>query len=131
MLTRSITVLSFAFLVSACGGPAATAATPTGAEAGEHHHDESALPPPVRAFHDALAPLWHSDKGPDRVAKTCTQAASLRAKADATGDAELIAASTALVTECDNAARPNFETRFADVHERFHVLAGHSEHSTH
>jgi hypothetical protein len=126
-------LLSSAFFAAACGGATpATPTTPTGGEAGEHrhdgsggehHHDDSAQPAPVRAFHDVLAPLWHTDKGPDRVTKTCAQASTLKAKADATGDKELIAATTALAAECEKKDRPEFEARLVTVHERYHALA--------
>jgi hypothetical protein len=143
MLSRSITVLSLSLVatlaaLAACGGAPAAPATPTGAEAGEHRHhdhdgkgkehDDSAQPAPVRAFHEALAPLWHADKGPERVVKTCAQAPALKAKAEATSDADLVAATAALVAECDKAGRPDFEARFAAVHERFHALSKHAEH---
>jgi hypothetical protein len=148
MLSRSVTALSLSLVatLAACGGAPPAPATPTGAEAGEHRHhdhdgkgkeehdgkgkehDDSAQPAPVRAFHEALAPLWHADKGPERVTKTCAQAPALKAKADATSNAELVAATAALVAECDKAGRPDFEARFAAVHERFHALAKHAEH---
>jgi hypothetical protein len=146
MLSRSVTVRSLSLLaafaaitsLAACGGAPAAPATPTGAEAGEHRHhdhdgkgkdhDDGAQPAPVRAFHEALAPLWHADKGPERVAKTCAEAPALKAKAEATSNADLVAATVALVAECDKAGRPEFEARFAAVHERFHALAKHAEH---
>lgn len=129
MLSRLLPVLSLALLVTACGGaPPATPTTPTGAEAGEHHHDDSGQPAPVRAFHDTLAPLWHADKGPDRIAKTCAQAKTLQTKAEATNDKELIAATVALVAECAKDGRADFEAKFGVVHERFHAVAKHAEH---
>jgi hypothetical protein len=124
--------------LAACGNapPAASPATTTGHEHGEEHghghghghdgkghKDEKDMPAPVRDFHAVLAPLWHADKGPERAAKTCAQAATLREKAQATGDAELVAVVAALATECDSPGRPKFEERFHAVHERFHVVA--------
>lgn len=126
---------------TACGGspPAATpaATTPTGSEhhaegahhdEGEHHakgeHGEHhGLSAPARAFHDALGPLWHMEKGTDRTEKTCAGAPALREKASATGNEPLVAATTSLVSECGKAGRPEFDARFAEVHERFHALA--------
>ena len=79
-------------------------------------------------FHEVLAPLWHSDKGPERVAKTCAQAQTLKDKATATNDAELVAATTALDAECKKDGRPDFEARFAAVHESFHGVASRAKH---
>jgi hypothetical protein len=126
----------------ACGGNEAPPTTPTSSEHGGHggghgdhhggnkgehkgehgdHHKD--LPPTTKAFHDVLAPLWHMEKGPDRTAKTCAQIATLRDKATATGNKELVAATTALSAECDKEGRPEFDARFTTVHERFHALA--------
>lgn len=91
---------------------------------GEHHKDESKLPAPVREFHKVLAPLWH-DKSPERTAKTCAQAATLKEKAAATGDAALVSATDELVAECGKDGRPQFEAKFKVVHEKFHALAEH------
>jgi len=90
----------------------------------EHHKDESKLPAPVREFHKVLAPLWH-DKSPERTAKTCAQAATLKEKAAATGDAALVSATDELVAECGKDGRPQFEAKFKVVHEKFHALAEH------
>ena len=89
-------------------------------EKGEHHKD---LAPPVKAFHEVLAPLWHMEKGADRTAKTCAQTSALREKATGTGDKELIAATTSLAAECEKEGKPEFDARFSAVHERFHALA--------
>jgi hypothetical protein len=89
-------------------------------EGGEHHTN---LAPPVKAFHEVLAPLWHMEKGADRTAKTCAQGMTLREKATATGDKDLVAATTSLVTECEKEGKPEFEARFSAVHERFHAIA--------
>jgi hypothetical protein len=118
---------------AACGGATPEpATTPTSSAKEEHHGDHKGdhkgdhhkdLPAPVHAFHEVLAPLWHLEKGPDRTAKTCAQVATLREKATATADKELLAATTALAAECDKAGRPDFDARFSAVHERFHKLA--------
>ncbi len=102
----------------ACGGK-----HEHGDEEGREHHEESALPAPLREFHDVLGPLWHSEKGPDRVTKTCAAAGTLHDKATATGDAELVTATTDLQTECAKDGRPDFEARFTAVHEKFHAAA--------
>lgn len=93
-----------------------------GAQHAEHeeHHDEMA--PAVRDFHDTLAPLWHAPKGPERVTKTCDSAPTLQAKAKATNDADLAAATDALAAECAKEGRPDVEAKLAAVHARFHAL---------
>jgi hypothetical protein len=131
--------LASCLVLTACGGSSPSPASPH-AEHEEHggheehedheaaeHHDEGAQSPAVHAFHEALAPLWHADKGPERVTKTCAQAGALHDKAVATKDAELVAATTALVTECEKEGRPEFEARFAAVHESFHGAAKRSK----
>lgn len=122
-------------VLGACGGSKEPAATggehhehgkehgKEHGEHGEHHKEESKLPPAVREFHQVLAPLWHAEKGPDRVASTCAKAPTLKEKATATGDAALIAATTELVAECAKDGRPQFDARFTAVHEKFHALA--------
>ena len=119
-------------LVLACGSnpppepnTATTTASSKPGERKDHkekHNDHGDLAPPVKAFHDELSPLWHADKGPDRTAKTCAQAGSLKEKAVATNDKDLVAKTDALVTECAKDGRPDFESKFADVHTQFHAL---------
>jgi hypothetical protein len=70
-----------------------------------------------------LKPLWHAEKGQERTDKTCAQAKTLHEKAEATKDAELVAATKALAAECEKEGRPDFEARLVSVHERFHALA--------
>jgi hypothetical protein len=128
MKTR-LALLSILVLVPACGGSPPSPATPErehGEHHGEHggHHEEhEKLSPELHAFHEVLAPVWHSDKGPERVTKTCAQAGTLKEKAQATKDAELVAATTALAAECDKPGRAEVEQKLGVVHERFHALA--------
>ena len=103
-------------LLFACGG----AQHPEHEEHAEHHGDMS---PAVHDFHETLAPLWHAPKGPDRVTKTCDNAATLQSKAKATNDAGLVSATDALAAECAKDGRPDFEAKFSAVHESFHKLA--------
>ncbi len=152
-------VLPFAALLAvtpACGS--ATPAPTSPGEAGEHHeehgehHEEHGehhgheghhgdAPGPVHDFHEALAPIWHMDKGPDRAAKACAQATALHDKAaaivsapapeaahaDEAGwktDADaLVAATKALAAECEKEGRPQLEERFSALHDGFHKLA--------
>ena len=112
--------------LGACGGgaPPEGATTPTSSGKHVEHHDEHHdLAPAVKEFHDVLSPLWHMGKGPDQTAKTCAQIATLRERANATADKELVAATNALAAECDKEGRPEFMARFHVVHERFHKIA--------
>jgi hypothetical protein len=70
-----------------------------------------------------MKPLWHAEKGPGRAEKTCAESKTLHTKAEATKDAELVAAAQALVEECAKDGRPAFDAKFVVLHERFHVLA--------
>jgi hypothetical protein len=133
MKTSQSLPLALALLLAACGG----SSTPPASAANEHeaheaqeakeHHDEGGSPA-IHDFHEVLAPLWHSDKGPERVAKTCAQAQTLKDKAAATNDAELVAATAELDAECKKDGRPDFEARFAAVHESFHGVASRAKH---
>ncbi len=131
-LWPALAAIPFALLIACGSNPPAepsTASTAAAKEPGgrkdhkENHNDHGDLPAPVKAFHDELSPLWHADKGADRTAKTCEKAGSLKEKAVATNDKDLVAKTDALVAECAKDGRPDFETKFADVHKQFHVLA--------
>jgi hypothetical protein len=146
---RSLLPLVALLLTASACGPATPAAD---APAGHAEHDEHAehekhhaeMAGPAHDFHEALAPLWHADKWPDRVAKTCAQVTVLRDKAAAIeagkvpehadeagwkADAgALTGAIKALAAECEKEGRPEFEARFAAVHDGFHKLAERVEH---
>jgi len=117
-----------AFLVACGGGHAEPAHSAEGEHHEEHGEKHGDMSPAVHDFHETLAPLWHAPKGPDRVTKTCDSAGTLNAKAEATKDADLVAATKALAAECQKEGRPDFESKFHEVHERFHKVAEKSEH---
>ena len=133
MKTALVSLLSLVLFACSHDKPAETASTsaataPEHKEAGDHGKDEhGALPPAVKAFHDEMAPLWHADKSADRTAKTCEHAPALQQKAAAVGDKDLIDATSALAAECTKSDRKDFETKFADVHTKFHKAAEASE----
>lgn len=97
-------------------------------EHGEEHkdgHDElGKASPELKAFHEVLAPVWHSPAGADRVKKACDAQASFTEKANTTKDAELIAKSGDLAKSCGG-DRAKVEEALAAIHERFHRLAEH------
>jgi len=131
--------------VAACGGSSKTdTEEPGGAEPvahvegegeegkGEEGHPE--LTAEMSAFHDVLAPLWHSES-PDRQDKTCENAGkmlSLGEKiqnapnpgADETAWAEavqtLMVSIVKLMDECKSGG--DFDANFGAVHDAFHGL---------
>jgi hypothetical protein len=130
--------------VAACGGSSkpdteepAGGADPIAHEEGEEKHEEGGHPEltaEMHAFHDVLAPLWHSE-APDRQDKTCENAGrmlSLGEKiqdapnpgADATAWAEavktLMVSIVKLMDECK--AGGDFDANFGAVHDAFHGL---------
>jgi hypothetical protein len=145
-MTRTLT---FALLLAAaaCGGKGKAASGPTTSggsadHAGDHQggdeemHDS--LSPEMKAFHDLLAPLWHADKGPKRLADTCAAVPQLKTSADAvakatppiptnadtwtTGTRALVAAVGELETACKGKNEAATEAAFAKVHDTFHGL---------
>lgn len=151
----------FALLsLSACGGgdtapsesttPAAAAepapAAPEGEHKGEHH---GKLSPELDAFHEILAPRWHSAAGPERMKATCGQIADFRtraaavkgaaAPAGAAADAwtqagdKLVTTVATLETTCGGTDQAAFDTAFSAVHDAFHHAmelgsGGHGHH---
>jgi hypothetical protein len=116
-------------LAAACGGGARTTTpTPTPATQPVVAPASKAA---IDAFHEVLAPLWHSPESPERTAKTCEAVPSLEAKAQDVGDAGLVEAVHALGAECAG-DRQAFQPRFATVHDAFHAAmekagAGHDD----
>jgi hypothetical protein len=106
-------------------------------EHGEHAHMSGA----IREMHDALAPLWHAEKSPDRESKTCEAVPTFEQRAGAidkevpegarADEAGYHSSAQALVTavgdlkaECAKPAggRADFEAKFMAVHEAFHKV---------
>lgn len=88
--TRLVCTALWVFL-GACGGGAASSGPSSaagaapggeahhGGESQAHTHHGPGLPPgAVSRFHGVLAPLWHSEPGAERDARTCQQRYSLR-----------------------------------------------------
>lgn len=116
-----------------------TAATHPENSGGEHgHHHE--LPAPVTAYHDVLAPLWHSDAGAARDTRTCEQAATLGERATAvhampvperaqaqeaawrSAVTQLVTTTTALGAACGATPRGDIAAALGAVHTAFHGL---------
>lgn len=151
MRKRGMTTTRIALLVvalAACGGapgpsgPLDTAreqqphAVSPHAAPGSEHDALARLPPAVSQFHDVLAPRWHADKGPQRMADTCAAIGDFRSGAQAIAAAEAPAGSdeaawqqatadlASSVTALDGACKVKdaeaFEPAFERVHASFH-----------
>lgn len=117
------------------GTTAATHPENSGGGHGHRHHD---LPAPVTAYHDILAPLWHSDAGAARDARTCEQAATLGERASAvqampvperaqeaawrSAATQLATTTSALGAACGATPRGDIAAALGAVHTAFHGL---------
>ena len=122
---------------AACGGKKAAPATDNTAKMGGSEEHANMLPE-VHKFHEVLAPRWHADKGPKRMADTCGAMAEFQADADAltkiaapagadaaawgTKTQELVAAVGALDGTCKANDETAFEPAFERVHNGFHAV---------
>jgi len=131
----------------ACGGggakpdPAAEPMNVQKHEVGAHapageHEEHGKMPAAISKFHDTLAPRWHADKGPQRMADTCAALPQLHSDAAAVvaapapegadpavwsaGGTQLDAAVTALEAPCKANDAAAFEPAFERVHTSFH-----------
>jgi hypothetical protein len=149
MTTGCHTVL-IALLVAGCGGAGQSSPPPLETARGNQQHDVHeakqrgeademvAMTPEVKAFHDVLAPRWHTERGARRMADTCGAIGELRTGADAIAKAtpperaepadwkastrELGQAVTALGETCTANDAGKFEPAFTALHERFHAV---------
>lgn len=142
-----LSVFAIATLTIACGNNAeqappatpTTSATPAAApdakgageaaktEGHEHgaagHDDHGKMKPEIHAFHESIAPVWHTKPGADRVTKACASTSDLSAKAADVKDAELTANVEAVKAACATPDKKDVETKLSAVHDRFHKLA--------
>lgn len=137
-------------LLAACSAnppPAAPAATGTSGGEAPHHgaggarHAPAFPPGPVADMQGVLRPVAHGNVGPDRDARICAQAETLRQRAGAiaagaipaqaqpradvwrAGTARLTREADALVAECANTTRAAVFQRLEALHVAFHDLA--------
>jgi hypothetical protein len=150
-------VVSGAFSAVACGGKKSAPATTTTTSQAEPHEEHAGgegaehenLTPELTKFHDLLAPLWHAEKGPQRIKDTCAAVPQFRTAADAVAKATpptkanadtwttstraLVASVNDLETACKTNDTAKFDAAFHTVHESFHRLmeqAGGEKHET-
>jgi hypothetical protein len=125
-------------------------AKPADGEADHHGHMEK-MSPLLAKFHDTLAPRWHAEHGPQRIADTCGAMAQFHADADAlaaspppsgadaaawaSGGKQLTESVAALDAACHANDAAAFEPAFARVHHDFHgmmeAVGGHERHEDH
>jgi hypothetical protein len=110
--------------------------TPAGAPAATG--EMAGMPPEIQRFHDTLAPRWHAEHTPRRMADTCGASGRFHAEAAAILDAappkgadsptwtaggkRLVAAVTELDTACQAHDAAGFESAFEHVHQSFHQV---------
>ena len=121
------TTLCALLLAAACGGGAKTVTPAPQAQTQPVSSKAS-----IDAFHEILAPLWHSAESPERTAKTCAAVPAMETKAQDVGDAPLVEAVHALGAECAGDQKA-FQPKLAEVHTAFHSAMeragmGHEEH---
>ncbi len=96
------------------------------------------LPPEIKRFHDTLAPRWHAEHTPQRMADTCGAIGQFHGDATAIVDAaaprgaepqawgsggrELDAAVAGLDKACQGHDTAAFEAAFEQVHRSFHKV---------
>jgi hypothetical protein len=106
------------------------------------------LSPELARFHDTLAPRWHAERGPQRMADTCSAIQQFHRGAEAiagapapsngdraawsTGGRKLTEAVAALDSTCRSKDATAFEPAFQRVHETFHgLMEAAGEHEEH
>jgi len=148
---RGTILFSTILVLGACGGGAdgeggsEPAATPHAG--GEHHgdahraegdghghgaHDHPELPDALRAFHDAFAPIWHSEAGAERAGTACDASAELAelaaaAEGDAPdGSSPTLATSAQGLTEAcgDPSDVEAVDGALTRTHDAFHEIMG-------
>jgi len=145
MKTKTMLSVAVALLVASCGGAGANG---QGAEAegehhgggeghmeGEHHgeggegREHAELPAGLGAFHEAFAPIWHSDAGEERTRQACEatpQLSTLATGAEqdaAEGNQPTLATAVgALRTACDGGDAAATDEALQGVHDAFHAI---------
>jgi hypothetical protein len=146
---KRFALLFVVVVTAACGGADKPATTVVAPDPVKEEHEHPKLTPELDAFHEALAPRWHADKGEPRMQDTCGAVADFQAKATAVkaapasmgadpaawtdAGAQLEVSVTGLATACTGTDLAAFETAFETVHNAFHhamelVVGGGGEH---
>jgi hypothetical protein len=137
---RAILFSILVVAAAACGNKSKGPETPEGGGTEEHghdaeHHEHPAMPAELTAFHDHLAPLWHSE-APDRKDATCKDAGVLLglgadiqgapapegAAADWSDRVNSLLLAIDQMKEGCQSGTGDFEADFTAVHDGFHGL---------
>ena len=91
----------------------------------EHKHK---LAPDVDAFHNLLAPLWHTPAGAQRAVLACAKAAQLAALARQirSSDAQALVQATDGFEQTCRTKPADTDASFTQLHDAFHRLIEHS-----
>lgn len=93
------------------------------AEPQENHMHHHHFPQDVAAFHNVLAPVWHTAPGKERTRNACIKADQMESLAKnirSTDASLLLAGIAALKKNCDG--KGDVDGALFDVHEAFHRL---------
>jgi hypothetical protein len=118
-------------VAAACGGASKPESTEPAAGPGAQGDRKAS----IDKFHDTLAPRWHAQQGPQRMADTCATMPQFQAEAGAIVSAQPPAENAAMWSEktkqlsdaiaqlevtCKASDAAGFEPAFARMHETFH-----------
>ncbi|TQV86529.1 hypothetical protein [Aliikangiella coralliicola] len=85
-----------------------------------HHHN---FTKEVAAFHDVLAPLWHSPDGKQKQTDTCAKVAKLKKLATDIPQSEQLTKNLTALAETCNQDQKLFDKAFHHVHLAFHNIS--------
>jgi hypothetical protein len=159
---KTALMIAIAVAAAGCGGKAPDQASAGDRGFGQSHADtphaspakpegHGEMSPQLAKFHDTLAPRWHAERGPQRIADTCGAMEQFRADGDALAaspaprgaDAaawtdrgkQLTEAVAALDVVCRTTDTAAFEQAFERVHRAFHGMmeagGGDDDHGMH
>lgn len=133
---RPLLAVIFLSTLSACtpSEPVKSGGTPRKEHHGKGHHKHE-FTGAIKEFHDVLAPVYHMEKSPARVDKSCEGVAAMKAAAskipaEPKGDpvvwksrAEALSQSVdALDSSCQVEGRPEVQAKLEVLHDAFHAL---------
>ena len=98
---------------------ASLAVTQLSAE-GEHSHD---FPKEIMAFHHAMAPLWHMDKGAERRKLSCEATDKMLSLTSAIKDSGGLSDAVNAMKKTCTTKGSDIQSAFKKVHDAFHVVS--------
>jgi len=107
--------------LAACGSSTSESDEATSGGEATPAQEHPSLPPDLHAFHDVLAPVWHSDAGEGRAQAACENAQSfVQLSANVEDGQALRDASRHLAAICGSAESAAIEEALGSVHQAFH-----------